>query len=74
MNVKKLHELLGLLIQEGKGELDVFVSKDPEGNAFRKIDEATLDYYFDGEPVHPDDIGTAYDIKEVVEKITIWPQ
>ena len=73
MKLKELAEVLNKYVNEGKGDLIVNVSSDPEGNSVSNVDEITLGYMYDGEGVHPDDVGTEYDESEVTQEFTIWP-
>ena len=66
----KLH--LDKLVEEGKGELEIVVSKDAEGNGFNEIDELGVSQCFDNEPVHPDDIGEEYNEEDLTEKLVVW--
>lgn len=73
MNVLQLRNFLDELIKNGKGNHDIVLSSDAEGNRFNRIDTAQLDMCTDeNDPVHPDDIGTEYDEADLTEKVTIW--
>jgi hypothetical protein len=72
MNVTELKLLLDKLIEDGKGNLEIVVSKDAEGNGFNEIDELGVSHCFENEPVHPDDIGEEYDEEDLIEKLIVW--
>lgn len=68
------------LLEELKGlnpELEVYVSKDEEGNGFNKLADYGEDVYKDGQPLHPDDVkellaeGTK--LEKLVFGVTLWP-
>ncbi|WP_182004630.1 hypothetical protein [Priestia aryabhattai] len=73
MNVLDLKNFLDELIKEGKGNLEIVLAQDAEGNAFNRIDTAQLDLCDDeNNPVNEDDIGEEYNIEDLTEKVTIW--
>lgn len=72
MKLSELKVVIDELFQQGKGNLEIILSKDAEGNGFNDIDELTVDHCYDNEPVHPDDIGTEYDEEDLEEKVVIW--
>lgn len=80
MKVKDLIGELQGLIASGKvtGESQVIVSRDPEGNGFRPLDEVGLGRY-DGEETwpfrtEPDGFYSEEDLKpEAPPVIVIWP-
>ncbi|TPF17976.1 hypothetical protein [Priestia megaterium] len=73
MNVLELKNFLDELIKDGKGELEIVMSKDAEGNAFNRLDTAQLDLCNDeNEPVNEEDIGEYYEREDLTEKVIIW--
>jgi hypothetical protein len=72
MKLNELKRLINELVEDGKGEMEVLLSEDAEGNGFNDIDELTVDHCYDDEVVHPDDIGTEYDEESLEEKVIIW--
>lgn len=57
-------------------ELDVIMSKDPEGNRFYSLDEVESAYAYpndwEWEFVHPDDVAE-YEGNELTEVVVLWP-
>ncbi|EGI2114775.1 hypothetical protein FH832_002838 [Listeria monocytogenes] len=73
MNVAELRSQLNKLIEEGKGELEVVVSSDAEGNSLSRLDELSISYCYEDEPIHPDDVGTEFDEEDLTVRVIVWP-
>ncbi|MGZ9868169.1 hypothetical protein ACU3L3_07080 [Priestia endophytica] len=72
MKLNELKKLIDELVEDGKGEMEVLLSEDAEGNGFNDIDELGVSHCHYDTPVHPDDIGEEYDEEDLEEKVIIW--
>lgn len=69
MKVHELMELLSALPQN----VELWVSRDEEGNAFNRLAYVEEEYMsVDMEPIHPDDLDE-YDEDEVTRAVVLWP-
>lgn len=70
MKVKELQKKLAAM----DPDLEVYLSRDEEGNGFCNLADCEEDFYRDGEPVHSDDVDEYIESGYTLEKgVTLWP-
>lgn len=71
MKVKTLKEL----IKDLPDDMEVKMSIDPEGNGFRNLTAACVDYWDENyaEPVYEDDDDEFDDVSGLPEVVVLWP-
>lgn len=71
------HELGEMMLKNPEvGTMRVILSSDEEGNSYREANLSGISYYLNDEyesyAVHPDDVGTEYDVDEFERVIIVW--
>jgi hypothetical protein len=67
---------LRTLLVDLPDDVPIYLSKDEEGNGFKRLYDVDVCKYsddgYDGHPIHPDDLDE-YDPEYLIDAVVLWP-